>query len=500
MRTSQKHPLQINDFALAGGHVGMTLCSGRKDPSLYGSDWNRDLKLDIDLVKIWGADIVISLVEAKEMEDFHVIELSSLLGRAGIIWCHLPIRDAMEPDHNWYAQWCQQAPHFHQCLERGGRILIHCKAGLERTAIAAALLQCERGESLEHALGTIAKCRANAGPLPHQKAWLASLLQEDNRLLALARACLFGGAIGDALGAEIEFWSLDEIQAKFPNGIDRILPHDGIRAAITDDTQMTLFTAEGMIEAKQRYRDHGTCHPTSIVHRALLRWLQTQGESSGVAEIGKIGLIEDPRLRHRRAPGLTCTSALQASTYLGQSAQNNSKGCGTIMRVAPIALCCTLDTVEQIADETSAITHGHQTGRDAARAFAIILYHVFHGANLEVAVQEAETLNLNAETHAAIRVAKQASRDGNVETVEKLGGGWTAEEALSIALYAAFSAKSFEHGLKIAVTHSGDSDSTGAIAGNLLGLIFPEQVMNHEWRRKIECSDLIYEISRDLIQ
>lgn len=500
MRTSQTHPLQINDFALAGGHVGMTLCPGRKGPSLNGSDWNRDLTLDIDSIKTWGADIVISLIEAQEMEDLHVTELGDRLDRAGITWIHLPIRDTMEPDHNWYEQWCQHAPHFHQCLERGGRILIHCKAGLERTAIAAALLQCERGESLERALGTIADCRASAGPLPHQKSWLASLLQEDNRQLALARACLFGGAIGDALGAELEFWSLDEIQDKFPNGIDRILPHDGIRAAITDDTQMTLFTAEGMVEAKQRYRDHGIYRPASIVHRALIRWLRTQGESSGVAEVGKTGLIEDPRLHHRRTPGLTCTSALQASTYLGQHAQNDSKGCGTIMRVAPIALCCTLEELFQIADETSAITHGHQTGRDAAGAFAVILYHVFHGASLETAVQEAETLNLNAETHAAIRLAKQASSDGNAETVEKLGGGWTAEEALSIGLYAAFNAKSFEHGLKIAITHSGDSDSTGAIAGNLLGLIFPEQVMDHKWRREIECADLIFKISRSLLQ
>jgi ADP-ribosylglycohydrolase len=79
-----------------------------------------------------------------------------------------------------------------------------------------------------------------------------------------------------------------------------------------------------------------------------------------------------------------------------------------------------------------------------------------------------------------------------------LGGGWVAEEALSIAIYAARVARDFEHGLRIAVTHSGDSDSTGAIAGNLLGLIFPDQVMSHAWRRQIECADLIDRIAADL--
>ena len=59
------------------------------------------------------------------------------------------------------------------------------------------------------------------------------------------RACLFGGAMGDALGAEIEFWSLGRIRALFPDGLKELPPHDGRAGRITDDTQMTLFTAEG---------------------------------------------------------------------------------------------------------------------------------------------------------------------------------------------------------------------------------------------------------------
>jgi ADP-ribosylglycohydrolase len=95
-------------------------------------------------------------------------------------------------------------------------------------------------------------------------------------------------------------------------------------------------------------------------------------------------------------------------------------------------------------------------------------------------------------------MALSARRDGAPETVESLGGGWIAEEALSIAIYACLCARGFEHGLTMAVTHSGDSDSTGAIAGNALGLMFPDQVRSHRWARHVECADLIAQISNDL--
>lgn len=85
-----------------------------------------------------------------------------------------------------------------------------------------------------------------------------------------------------------------------------------------------------------------------------------------------------------------------------------------------------------------------------------------------------------------------------VETVEKLGGGRAAEEALAIALYAARVARSFDEGLRIAVAHSGDSDSTGAIARNLPGLLFPDEVLAHRWRAGVECADLIERLATDL--
>ena len=117
---------------------------------------------------------------------------------------------------------------------------------------------------------------------------------------SLIEACLLGGAIGDSLGADIEFASLALIRWRFPQGFDGLPPHDGIAGAITDDTQMTLFTAEGLIRAIVRYEERGICHPPSVIHHALLRWLFSQGEVPNV-KVDDAGLICDRRLHARRA-------------------------------------------------------------------------------------------------------------------------------------------------------------------------------------------------------
>ena len=208
--------------------------------------------------------------------------------------------------------------------------------------------------------------------------------------------------------------------------------------------------------------------------------------------------ILDRRLHKRRAPGMACLSALHEATTCGKLARNGSKGCGTIMRVAPIGLMgWDTESIESIALESSALTHGHRTAQDAAAAWALLLTAVQDGEEVEDAAGRLAH-RFGPETSAAIEGALAAPRDGLPETVESLGGGWVAEEALAIALYAVLASDTFVDGLRIAVTHSGDSDSTGAIAGNLLGPIYPEETMAHPWRREIECVDLIDRLARDL--
>jgi ADP-ribosyl-[dinitrogen reductase] hydrolase len=171
--------------------------------------------------------------------------------------------------------------------------------------------------------------------------------------------CLLGGAVGDALGAVVEFDSIDEIRRRHgPDGVVTFPPEGG---RITDDTQMTLFTAEGLVRARRRYDIRRVDHSTDELWLAYRRWLHTQGEGGPAgAELGG-GLVEEPLLRHRRAPGTTCLSALIGNDPgFVDMPVNNSKGCGGVMRVAPVGLVARRPSGLGLA--SAALTQGHPSG------------------------------------------------------------------------------------------------------------------------------------------
>lgn len=500
LRDSISHPLRIDSLPISNGQLGLTLCPGKKGDSVFGAGWDRDLDVDLDVIKAWGAKAVLTLIEASEFDLLSVTGLGDAVRARGMDWHHVPIPDLGVPAPKAMARWRELSPRLHRILENGGRVLVHCRGGLGRAGTIAALLLVERGHPAGKAMTLVRTARPGAIETQVQERLVTDYARHDALPLIRLHASLLGGAIGDSLGAEIEFLSLAEIRRRFPDGISELPRHMGLHGAITDDTQMTLFTVEGILRARVRGALKGICHPPSVIHHALLRWYRTQGGNPKV-QTDDVGLINDPRLRVCRAPGNTCVSSLAASTRFGDLARNNSKGCGTIMRVAPIGLMFPRDLVRAIAIETSALTHGHQTGQLAAAAWAEMLADVAGGADLEkTAAQTAETyarLPGGDETAQAIQAALRAPRDGTGETVESLGGGWTAEEALSIALYACLAGDSFEEALLIAATHGGDSDSTAAIAGNMLGLIDPAAVLRHRWAEIVEGADIISQLVRD---
>lgn len=503
VRTSITHPLRIDELALANGRLGITFCPGKKGASVFGAAWDRDLDLDLDAVKGWGANAVLSLIEDHEFEMLGIPELGEAVKARGIEWEHFPIRDLDTPTDDAMGTWAAISAQLHATLERGGRVLVHCRGGLGRAGTIAALLLIERGWSASQAISDVRAVRPGAIETAEQERWVSHRARNYGLPGIRLHASLLAGAYGDSLGAEIEFLSLDAIRRRFPDGISDLPPHQGLRGAITDDTQMTLFTAEGLIRAHVRGTLKGICHPPSVVHNALLRWYRTQGGKPRV-ETDNVGLIADRRLWSRRAPGLTCLSSLAESRSLGARARNDSKGCGTIMRVAPAALMVPRNQVRSMVIETSALTHGHPTGQLAAAAWAEMLADVTTGAKLEESAsgmaKEYERIENGHETVSAIRKALDTTRDGSPETVESLGGGWTAEEALSIALYACLAGKTFDDALQIAVLHSGDSDSTGAIAGNMMGLVDPLAAIKHRWAPVIEGADIITRLVRDYLR
>lgn len=330
---------------------------------------------------------------------------------------------------------------------------------------------------------------------------------------ARMRGCLLGGAVGDALGASVEFLSLADIRSRFgPGGLQEYAPAYGRCGAITDDTQMTVFTAERVIRAQARNAARGICSVPSVIHGALLRWLHTQGERSQVREVPMDGwLIEQQGLFARRAPGLTCLSALCSATALGEEAQNESKGCGSVMRIAPLGLFVPLvaagtePSVYELACASAKSTHGHRESTVSSGFFALVLAHLMAGKPLPDAIEASKTVLMRQREAevvlGCIQRAESLARseaESRPEVVETLGQGWVAEEALAIALFCALRAQSFEHGVRLAVNHGGDSDSTGSLTGQLLGALWGWEVIPERWLQELELRDVIDTIARDL--
>lgn len=228
--------------------------------------------------------------------------------------------------------------------------------------------------------------------------------------------CLLGGAVGDALGAPIEFMRLPAIRKRFgPAGLTDYAPAYGRLGAITDDTQMTLFTAEGLLRAVCRGRLKGICHAPTAFHFAYLRWLKTQGyecpgdgfrtatedlprfDPDGTMPNGWLSTVRE--LRVQRGPGNTCLAALRSGRFgrvEDREPINDSKGCGGVMRAAPAA-------------------------------------------------------------------------------------------------------GTFREGVLLAVNHGGDSDSTGSIAGNILGAALGRSAIPAPWLERLELRDVIEQVAADLV-
>ncbi len=333
--------------------------------------------------------------------------------------------------------------------------------------------------------------------------------------------CLLGGAVGDALGAPVEFDSLGAIRRRFGSaGVTGYVRAYGRLGAVTDDTQMTLFTAEGLIRAEHRHRDRGLVNLDSALARAYQRWLSTQVDPDQVPWDPDFGpgnrsgwLVANEFLRHRRAPGNTCVSALLAgppppgrrrsSPGPAIRADNASKGCGGVMRVAPVGLVA--GDPFDVGCRAAALTHGHPSGWLAAGAFADMIGSLRHGGALPAAVAQARAATAahpdSSEVVGALDSAVDlAAGPGplTADAVESLGGGWVAEEALAIAVCCALRADSFTGGVLTAVNHGGDSDSTASMTGSLLGTTLGSPAIDAALVADLEGSEVITQVAVDL--
>ena len=318
------------------------------------------------------------------------------------------------------------------------------------------------------------------------------------------RGCLMAGAAGDALGYEVEFMSYKQILSLYgERGITQFVLGDNNKALVSDDTQMTLFTANGLLLGITRCSMRGIGGPPeSYVSLAYGDWYYTQNPSTYHEGMHKytwlLGLLE---MAHRRAPGITCLTACE-SIINNKEVKNNSKGCGGIMRVAPISLLMvghkyqgvwtySLAELANAGAEIAKVTHKHPLGFLPAALLSVFIYKLAFLSieeikrDIDVVIEDTlSVLNLIYEhrydsdkqylkilTRKVVCLAKSDMAD--IEAIAELGEGWTAEEAWAISLYCVIRhIDSVEDAIIASVNHDGDSDSTGSITGNIMGVIY----------------------------
>ena len=511
IKASMTHPLEIGELPVGAGVVGMTPCPGKRVQSHFGGQWERNLTADMRVVADWGATVVVTLMEGFELDQLGVGNLGNVAEAVELEWHHLPIPDMQVPDQRFERRWAHTGQVLRRKLASGERVLLHCRGGYGRTGMVAARLAVEFGARPDAALRAVREARPGTVETALQEAYVRACRPSrvDDAHAERVLGCLLGGAVGDALGYAVEFKSRSEIVELYgAPGIRHPEVNRAGEVEVSDDTQMTLFTADGLLRSLDRGSvDQGEL--LDAVRDATLAWhaLQTGGN---LPNDMRQGLGRYKVLAKSQAPGMTCMSACAAgATGTPEDPINNSKGCGGVMRVAPVGLALELTPTRafDLATRCAAQTHGHPSGHLSAGVLAAVVSGFRFGPDLGGAVTNALGLAHRwsgyQETVAAIRHAEElaASHGGaHHDAIVQLGEGWVGEEALAIGLYSAMVASDFREAVRIASNHGGDSDSTASIAGQIHGAWKGLNDIPNAWTRRLDVLDPLLDVAGRLIR
>lgn len=445
-RTSLTHPIRIDSVAApGGGRVGMTFCPGKVQRGGYTGDWDRDLALDLDAIRDWGACAVVTLVENHELHRYRVPTLGDEVRARGMDWHHLPIVDGDIPREPFDALWPATGPVLRAHLQAGRRVVLHCLGGLGRTGTVAAVLLAELGMDPGEAIRAIRAARPGALETTGQVAYARRVQVLATPVQDRARGALLGLAVGDALGTTLEFSARDSLpphSAMTGGGVFNLAP-----GVWTDDTSMALALADSLLA-------HPQFDPSDLMRR-YVSWYRT-GEYSPTGECFDIGGTVRGALDRFRVTG---------KPYAG-STHPQSAGNGSLMRLAPVALrhLHDADAARRLAVDQSRTTHGATQATEACALFTDLLREAILGRS------KAEVLAPRPwpGDPAIAAVAAGAWRGKDRSAIRS--GGYVMD-TLEAALWCVDRTDSFSEAVVLAVNLGGDTDTTGAVAGQLAGAL-----------------------------
>lgn len=178
-RTSLTHPLVIAELPIGtqGGAVGVTFAPGKHQAQAMTGIWERDLDTDLEAIRRWGADRLLTLIEPPEFPELKIEALPERVRSHGLAWDWLPIVDGCAPDERLLTPWQTLGPSLVGEIQEGSRVVVHCKGGLGRAGTVAAMLLIDSGTvgTADEAIARVRAVRPGAVETTEQERFLRSM-------------------------------------------------------------------------------------------------------------------------------------------------------------------------------------------------------------------------------------------------------------------------------------------------------------------------------------
>lgn len=491
-RTSVSHPLRIDVATTAeGGQIGMTLCPGRRDRLSVDGPWDRDLDADLELIAAWRPSLVITLVEDAEFALLGVPAFGEAVLQKGLRWRHVPLPDAGVPDAAFELAWRSVGAEARTVLRNGGRLLLHCRAGLGRTGMIAARLLVELGESPADAIAKVRAARSGtietAAQERHVRACRAlGRPPTDDQLRDRIRGSLLGAAVGDALGSAFEFVSSAMIEREIGTNVVRAY-RDALPGSLlaprsagipTDDTAMTLALVDALVVP-------GSRTPRELLSCMVSALQRGSGRFSAMFWNG--------------GPGGACIAMMRAAQggaapFEGLNPQ--AGGNGAAMRAHPCGAFADRAFVADLSAMQARLSHPHPGAVASAQVVALVVHEAIYEGRLATAVPpEITDRSMLAAWERAHEGLERGPRLPPHLLDADMAGWNTVATAHAIAqLYA----DQPDVAIGMAAASGRDTDTVASIVGGMLGALYGAAMLPADWITGLQGRTLIEDAAEAL--
>ena len=291
-------------------------------------------------------------------------------------------------------------------------------------------------------------------------------------VLDRAKGALVGLAVGDALGTTLEFSARDS--RSHHTTLTGGGPFDLAPGQWTDDTSMALALADSLLST-------GRLDPADLMTRFVAWW--RKGEYSCTGACFDIGVQTAAALRRFERTG----NPVQGTT------REDDAGNGSLMRLSPAVIFGLGDParVRQLAREQSRTTHAAPQCLDACSFLAEVVHEAILG-------QPDVLRPRDPQGHAAVQAIAAGSY--RLKTRDEIRSGGYVVDTLEAALWCVVQTRTFEDALVMAVNLGQDSDTVGAVTGQLAGALYGASAIPPRWLSPLAWRERIAKLAVELVR